>query len=66
MDIDVYLLCLLVSDTEEADSEIKALVEIMRPYVESKKGVKYDKFDATSYRSQVIQAISICAVFIEL
>ena len=51
------MLITVTSDIKEADDEIKELVEFVRPFVQSKKGVQYEKFEAIAYRSQASFAI---------
>ena len=40
-------------DSRPADAEIQSLVDSVKPFVESSKGVSYTKFEAVSFRSQV-------------
>ena len=43
--------------TQEADADIQALVDFVKPFVETSKGVNYDRFEAISYRSQVCSRV---------
>ncbi len=45
--------CAGCGESKEADAEIQELVNSVKPFVESSKGVSYTKFEAVSFRSQV-------------
>eukprot|EP00291_Cryptomonas_curvata_P016016 CAMPEP_0172151442 /NCGR_PEP_ID=MMETSP1050-20130122/231_1 /TAXON_ID=233186 /ORGANISM="Cryptomonas curvata, Strain CCAP979/52" /LENGTH=101 /DNA_ID=CAMNT_0012819547 /DNA_START=9 /DNA_END=314 /DNA_ORIENTATION=- len=41
-------------ESQSADAEIQALVDSVKPFVESSKSVSYTKFEAVSFRAQVV------------
>jgi hypothetical protein len=46
--------CAGCGESQPADAEIQALVDSVKSFVESSKGVAYTKFEAVSFRSQVV------------